>query len=193
NNLKQSEHGIYILNASQYPAVLIEPGFLTTQKDLEYLLNPKNQQTVAQNILKGIEKYAEQNLAGNIDKSASIWDTVPTSSVIKKSTLPSNVLYIVDKKIVSKEELSNINPEDIGSISVLKDEAAVKLYGEKGKNGVVIFTKKSKVISSTTNEKEIKPEPVYFVDGKEISKDEMNTISPNSIESVTILKDENAI
>jgi TonB-dependent SusC/RagA subfamily outer membrane receptor len=49
--------------------------------------------------------------------------------------------------IVDGKENSNINglaPEDIQSITVLKDHSAVALYGEKAKNGVIIITKKSK-------------------------------------------------
>jgi TonB-dependent SusC/RagA subfamily outer membrane receptor len=178
SDLKQSEHGIWVLKATEFPSVLIEPGFLTTQKDFEYLINPKNQQTVAKNILKGIENYAEQNVSGNINTSKIIHDTIPASSLTKKSDLPPNILYVVDNKPVSKEEAMSINPKDIESINVLKDESAVKQYGEKGKNGVVIISRKKKEISNTINEKIIKPEPVYFVNGKEISKDEMKQFLP---------------
>lgn len=60
-DLKQSEHGgVWVLKANECPAVLIEAGFLTTQKDFEYLSKKKNQQIIAQNILNGIEKYAAQ-------------------------------------------------------------------------------------------------------------------------------------
>src|SRR5689334_19040547 len=38
--------------------------------------------------------------------------------------------------------LSNINMEDVESISVLKDAAATALYGSRGSNGVVIITTK---------------------------------------------------
>lgn len=34
-------------------------------------------------------------------------------------------------------DFNTINPNDVAEISVLKDEAATKLYGEKGKNGVI--------------------------------------------------------
>lgn len=39
--------------------------------------------------------------------------------------------------------LSSINPEDIQSISVLKDAAAAAIYGSRGSNGVVIVTTKT--------------------------------------------------
>jgi len=47
-------------------------------------------------------------------------------------------LFIIDGKKV--KSVKNLNPNDIKSISVLKDGAAEKKYGEKGKNGVVEIT-----------------------------------------------------
>jgi TonB-dependent SusC/RagA subfamily outer membrane receptor len=53
-------------------------------------------------------------------------------------------LTIIDgQEITSKALLSAINPHSIESISILKDEAATKIYGEKGVNGVIIITLKS--------------------------------------------------
>ena len=39
-------------------------------------------------------------------------------------------------------ELNTIKPSDIESISVLKDGGALESYGEEGRNGVMIITKK---------------------------------------------------
>lgn len=52
-------------------------------------------------------------------------------------------LLIVDGEEVPNFMLKEINPDRIESISVLKDESAVKIYGNKGENGVVIVTLKS--------------------------------------------------
>lgn len=60
--------------------------------------------------------------------------------------LPNNVLYIVDGKKISKEEANKINPNDIETINVLKDKAAVAVYGEDGKNGVIVITTKKNVV-----------------------------------------------
>jgi TonB family protein len=51
-------------------------------------------------------------------------------------------LFILDGKEIKKEELSLLDPNDISSIDVLKDESAVKIYGERGRAGVVIIHKK---------------------------------------------------
>ena len=150
-NLQQQEQGVWVLKANQCPSVLIETGFITTQKDLDYLLKPENQKAIAQNILNGIEKYAGQNVSTDVNTGHIIQDTVPASPVIKKSTLPSNILYVLDGKIIPKDELNTMSPDIIYSISVLKGEGAITKYGDKGKNGVIeIITKPVRVLQTDT-------------------------------------------
>lgn len=52
-------------------------------------------------------------------------------------------LYVIDDAVIgSNLPEGMINPEDISSIYVLKDESATTIYGDAGKNGVVkIYTK----------------------------------------------------
>jgi len=47
-------------------------------------------------------------------------------------------------------DINSINPNDIQSISVLKDAASSALYGSRGANGVIIITTKSGVSSDNT-------------------------------------------
>lgn len=47
-------------------------------------------------------------------------------------------LVIIDGKESSKDQLTKIDASKIKQISVLKDDAAIKTYGDKGKNGVII-------------------------------------------------------
>lgn len=54
----------------------------------------------------------------------------------------SEPLYVVDGNPYSGD-ISAINPNDIQSISVLKDAASSALYGSRGANGVIIITTKS--------------------------------------------------
>jgi len=55
-------------------------------------------------------------------------------------TAGSNPLYILDG--VPTENISELNPSDIQSISVLKDAASAAVYGSSGANGVVLITTK---------------------------------------------------
>jgi TonB-dependent SusC/RagA subfamily outer membrane receptor len=50
-------------------------------------------------------------------------------------------LYVVDG--VPRDDISYLNPDEIGSIEVLKDASATAVYGSKGSNGVVLVTTKS--------------------------------------------------
>jgi hypothetical protein len=59
-----------------------------------------------------------------------------------KSEWPKDVLFIIDGKEMQSESMKDIDPTTIKSINVLKGETAVKLYGEKGKMGVVEITTK---------------------------------------------------
>jgi TonB-dependent SusC/RagA subfamily outer membrane receptor len=58
-------------------------------------------------------------------------------------------LYIIDGEIGSEEAIKNLNQSDILSIDVLKGDKATALYGEKGKNGVIIITTKKSLEALT--------------------------------------------
>ncbi|MHB9055262.1 MAG: M56 family metallopeptidase [Paludibacteraceae bacterium] len=132
----------------------------------------------------------------------------------EKSVLEKPLMLVDGKEVKS---INNIDPNKIDNISVLKDKSATDLYGEKGKNGVVIITTKknnntslkSTVTDSVKieNQSEFKNQrkdilvvgrvisenpPLYILDGKEISKIQMDKINPADIESVSVLKNSSA-
>ena len=53
-------------------------------------------------------------------------------------------LYVIDGMVIATVEgaLHGINPNDVESISVLKDASATAVYGSRGANGVVLITTK---------------------------------------------------
>jgi TonB-dependent SusC/RagA subfamily outer membrane receptor len=55
---------------------------------------------------------------------------------------PNPPLFIVDDKEIPSSEIKNINSDNIESMDVLKNKSATEIYGEKGKNGVVIIKTK---------------------------------------------------
>jgi N-acetylmuramoyl-L-alanine amidase len=73
--LKREKSGIYVLDKNLCPAVLIECGYMTNKKDLEFIKEGANQQAVAQAILKAIERYAAQTNNGVIQEAVS--ETIP--------------------------------------------------------------------------------------------------------------------
>ena len=94
-------------------------------------------------------------------------------------------LIIVDKKEMSKDDFAKLPPEEIAHIYVLKPEsqAAIEVYGEKGKNGVIEVTTKSAKAANAN-------EPLIIVDKKEVTKEEYEKIAPEMIDHIDVLKPE---
>ena len=94
-------------------------------------------------------------------------------------------LIIVDKKEMSKDDFAKLPPEEITHIYVLKPEsqAAIEVYGEKGKNGVIEVTTKNATTASTHD-------PLIIVDKKEVTKEEYEKIAPEKIDHIDVLKPE---
>ena len=72
-------------------------------------------------------------LQGNSENKTVPLKIIPIEG---KSNEPAP-LFVVDGKEVAYDVVMKIDPETIESLTVLKDKAAVEVYGEKGKNGVV--------------------------------------------------------
>ena len=58
---------------------------------------------------------------------------------INGSTEP---IYVVDGIQIAAADFSQLNPNDIENVSVLKDAVATSLYGSRGGNGVIVVTTK---------------------------------------------------
>ena len=86
----------------------------------------------------------------------------------------SSPLFIIDGV---QGDLSDIPPDDIESIDVLKDAAASALYGARAANGVILVTTKQGTAM-----------PIILVDGI-IYIGRISDIPQSDIESMTILKD----
>ena len=62
----------------------------------------------------------------------------------------SDPLYVIDGLVVGTSVGQNLNPNDIASISILKDAASTAIYGARGSNGVVLITTKQAQDGKTT-------------------------------------------
>ncbi len=51
-------------------------------------------------------------------------------------------LYVIDGVPLNADNFRSLNPDDIASVSVLKDAAATAKYGNRGSNGVIVVTTK---------------------------------------------------
>jgi TonB-dependent SusC/RagA subfamily outer membrane receptor len=128
---------------------------LLKKKQLNTLVAIKNELTSPQQKLleikgplglTGTTGYGNFNsapLATSNIKVGTATTVSPNVSIRMDNGNPENTpLYIIDGQVIKDGELKNINPNDIESISVLKDKSATDTYGDKGKNGVIIITLK---------------------------------------------------
>lgn len=126
----------------------------------------------------------------SVDLNTDPLDLGKTKIVPKDSTLTSgskenvkisirgfnnNPLIIIDDRKVTSSEFQEINSNDIESISVLKDISATDVYGDEGKNGVVLVTTKKASIGETriggiTN-MPVEKSPLIVIDGEKMPID----------------------
>ncbi len=89
-------------------------------------------------------------------KDSEISKTVEYRYVPPQVTPPGQTpqrspLIIIDG-VISEKGLSGINPDNIGSVTVLKNESATAAYGEKGKDGVILVTLKNQASQNVQQE-----------------------------------------
>jgi bla regulator protein blaR1 len=145
--------------------------------------------------------------------------TTSTSQIIVKGVSNANgttPLIVIDGKEIPNKNLNEvIKQDDIYSIDVLKSENAKSLYGEKGKDGVIVITskEKAKIEGKTINEvtvvgfagnpisvshnvtfvSETDGIPILIIiDGKEIPNKKFEDIDQKIIGSINVLKPEEA-
>jgi TonB-dependent SusC/RagA subfamily outer membrane receptor len=79
---------------------------------------------------------------GNMDHSAS------KMKILSSNGNNNNPLIIVDGIGTDYKAMNQIDPNTIESVTILKDASVTKLYGTKGKNGVILITLKKKIESN---------------------------------------------
>ena len=100
-------------------------------------------------------------------------------------------VYVNGKKFDFPIEI--IDQSKIESVSVLKNELATKEYNAP--NGVILIkTKKEKESAIFNfNTSGIKKNPMIIIDGKVTDKKILEILSPGNIESISIIKDKQAM
>ena len=107
----------------------------------------KTQSTDATRALEGVVAGVQMTTVSGTPGSAPSIVIRGISSI----SAGSNPLYVVDGAPYAGD-ISNINPSDIESMTVLKDAASNALYGARGANGVImITTKKAKTQDAIIN------------------------------------------
>jgi len=92
-------------------------------------------------------------------------------------------LYLLNGAVIDKTKMDALNPDDISSIEVLKDQSATDRYGDNAKNGAIRISTKD--YSGK--------DPLFVLDGEVITKARLDAIDSDKIESLTVLKNASAI
>jgi bla regulator protein BlaR1 len=138
DNTKETFNSLHKKNQNQ--ALIIIDGIKFSHKDTVIVLdsiNPDNIESIE--VVKGesaILQYGEEGKDGVI--------IVTTKSPIRKEPLyiVKEPLYIVDG--IKTKSITDLDPNDIESINVLKGKDNTSQYGDEGEAGVVLITKKKK-------------------------------------------------
>lgn len=102
-------------------------------------LNAKAVATV--NILNGKDAATTSRYGEEAKNGVVLITTQPT-----KKPQP---LVILDGRKIDHDSIAGINPAQIQSVNVLKNESATTLYGEEGRNGVILITSKTGLMLET--------------------------------------------
>ncbi|MBL1410910.1 TonB-dependent receptor plug domain-containing protein [Sphingobacterium faecale] len=155
---------------------------------------------------------------GTADASASVSE----KTLFHNATGNSGVspLILVDGEVMRDGfDVNRLDAGDIESVSVLKDRTATALYGDRGKNGVILITAKKgsvtqrlygKVLSTNladsirggfgnivirgVNPRDgSKAKPVFVVDGEYMGDYyDASSLKPENIHSISVLKEASA-
>lgn len=113
---------------------------------------------------------------------------------LKDSAKPD--IYVDGKKFDFPMDLLDINK--IESVNVLKGDKALKEYNTK--NGVVLIVTKKNMVEMDKSKIKVKgyatkegKAPIIIIDGKKSNQEILKKLSPDDIESIEVLKNEQAM
>lgn len=105
-----------------------------------------NSETIENRPNANVLNTIQGQLAG-VNITASTGQPGAKSTVIIRGagTINGNTdpLYVIDGFPSNSDNFRTINPNDIASLDVLKDAAAISQYGSRGSNGVIVITTKT--------------------------------------------------
>jgi TonB-dependent SusC/RagA subfamily outer membrane receptor len=68
----------------------------------------------------------------------------PIRLACRLNVISNQPLFVIDGRLVATGAPSNLNPQDIEQVLVLKEPAATALYGSRGQYGAILITTKHK-------------------------------------------------
>ncbi|WP_320019293.1 M56 family metallopeptidase [Labilibaculum manganireducens] len=177
------------------------------QQQLKKIESPEFQEKMNQQIKESKTRIQEDIKRVNSDEyRKELEETIRRSPKARRGLIIDHArisdpdeqpLIILDGKEITRSQMDQISPNEIASISVLKDDSTIKLYGKEAKNGVILITSKSNDPKNASavklNSGNTENPPLYILDGNKISSEAATRVHPNDIESINVLKDKEAV
>lgn len=119
---------------------------------------------------------------------------IQLKNVVEENSTSVKPLVFIDDE-ADLQSLHKLDESQIESITLLKGVEATALFGSRGKVGVILVKSKEnvkKIIKCGCRHHTL-PSPLYIVDGKEFTTEELNKIIPERIDGIEILKGEEAV
>ena len=141
---------------SNHPPLYVIDGVITEKRTAEYF---KSVGVESVTVLKGksaTDKYGEKGKDGvmeitlkkNLDNGTHKNDSTKTVVRISGNNTKNPPLILLDGVVIDKAQMDAFSRDKIESISILKDKSSTALYGEAGKDGVILITSKGKAATS---------------------------------------------
>ncbi|MFP2994382.1 peptidoglycan DD-metalloendopeptidase family protein [Spongiivirga sp. MCCC 1A20706] len=96
-----------------------------------------NGQLIVSSTTEVVEEVIEESIAIREEASDALEELQEITRI--ETDKEKRPLIIIDGKETKLDTFTNLDPDNIESVSVFKNESAIKLYGKKGKNGVVVI------------------------------------------------------
>lgn len=126
--------------------VITAQGIRREKKALGYAVTTLNAEVLESKPESDIAKILTGKIAGvQVNTAGGFLGQAPSVIIRSKNSITGNnqPLYIIDGIPIAGNRSFDIDPNNIASTSVLKGLAASTLYGEDGRNGVILITTKT--------------------------------------------------
>lgn len=197
---QRGEKGVWVLDAPaiSYPALLLSCGYLTSKSDLAFITNKASQEKIARDILAAIERFAKAKDEEIVILPKESDPVLPASSSTNSknglNASPHTTIPMPAKKQGSTDTL----PPNIKSVDITKDNQVIIIYrdnkaekitkAEAQKRGLVLAPDRQTIELRNT----VPDSVLYFIDGAEAFRSDVQKLAPNEIESIHVIRDKTA-
>ncbi|MGB3607368.1 VIT domain-containing protein [Psychroserpens sp.] len=97
----------------------------------------------SESVTEGVKTLLGQAAGVQISTSSGITSDATTITIRGRNSISkSTPLYVIDGKVISDRTFKQIATDSIHNMTVLKEESATSIFGNRGSNGVVVITTK---------------------------------------------------